>query len=61
MQNITAKELDSINEQLSLEENLVEKYKYFSTVTDDTALKNKFEQMAATHQSHFNKLYAHLQ
>lgn len=61
MPTITTKELGSINDQLSLEENLVAKFKYFASVTEDSALKNKFEQIASEHQSHFNRLYSHLQ
>ena len=60
MAQITTKELSAISDLLSVEENLIAKYKSFATQTTDTVLKEKYEQIAAQHQRHFDKLYENL-
>ena len=60
MAQITAKELSAISDLLSVEENLIAKYKTFATQTTDATLKSKYEQIAAQHQRHFDQLYANL-
>ena len=37
MPQITEKELGAISDQLAIEENLVAKYTYYATLTQDTA------------------------
>ena len=60
MAQITTKELSAISDLLSVEENLIAKYKCFAAETNDSTLKNKYEQIAARHQRHFDELYANL-
>ena len=60
MPQITEKELGAINDQLAIEENLVAKYTHYASLTQDTALKNKYEQIASEHRTHCERLYAHL-
>ena len=60
MAQITAKELSSISDLLSAEQNLIAKYKDYATQTSDSVLKNQYEQMACRHQRHFDELYMNL-
>ncbi|WP_312645226.1 spore coat protein [Hydrogenoanaerobacterium sp.] len=60
MANLTSKELSAIEDQLSVEQNLIKKYKMYSQASTDPQLKAKCEQVAAKHQDHFNKLMGHL-
>ena len=57
---ITTKELGSIEDQLHLEENLVKKFETYAGETNDTALKNRYTDLAARHQKHYDALYAQL-
>ena len=60
MAQITAKELSAISDLLSVEENLIAKYKAFANQTTDMTLKAKYEQIAQQHQQHFDQLYGNL-
>ena len=60
MAQITTKELGAIGDALAVEETLISKYRYYASVTDDATLKNKYEQIAARHQRHFDELYSHI-
>lgn len=60
MAQITTKELGAIGDALAVEETLISKYRYYASVTDDAALKNKYEQIADRHQHHFDELYSHV-
>lgn len=60
MSQITTKELASISDLLSMEQNLVAKFSDYATQTTDSALKTRFEGLAQTHQKHFDQLYANL-
>ena len=60
MAQITEKELTAIGDLLSMEENLVAKYRAYATQTTDSALKNEYEQIAQRHQRHYDELFAHL-
>ena len=60
MAQITAKELTALSDLLSIEENLVAKYKNYATQATDVTLKNQYEQLAQRHQRHFDELYANL-
>ncbi len=57
---ITNKELSGLSDLLSLEENVVAKYKVYAAQTTDPVLKNHYEQMVQRHQRHFDELYANL-
>lgn len=60
MANLTSKELSAIEDQLSMEELLVKKYKSIASMTTDQQIKSKCEQIASKHQEHFNTLMGHL-
>lgn len=60
MAQITTKELASISDLLSMEQNLSAKFSGYAEQTTDPALKAKFESLAQTHQKHFDELYANL-
>ncbi|MBQ9784073.1 MAG: spore coat protein [Clostridia bacterium] len=60
MAQITCKELSALSDLLTMEENMVAKCKHYASMTNDTALKNRCEQMAQRHQRHFDELYANL-
>ena len=60
MTQISAKELSAISDLLSVEENLVAKYKCCAAETSDQTLKNRYEQMAQRHQRHFDELFSNL-
>lgn len=60
MPNLSAKELTAIDDQLTLEQNLVKKYKMYAVSTSDPQIKTKCEQIAAKHQNHYDRLLGHL-
>ena len=60
MAQITAKELSAISDLLTVEQNLVAKYRAYATQTTDSNMKNRYEQIAQKHQRHFDELYANL-
>ncbi|MBQ7380875.1 MAG: hypothetical protein IJW69_02195 [Clostridia bacterium] len=60
MSQITAKELGAIGDALSIEENLIAKYRFYACTTEDNSLKNKYEQIAESHQRHYDELFSHL-
>ena len=60
MAQITEKELSAISDLLTIEQNLVQKYKSYASATTDSTLKNQYEQIAARHQRHYDELYANL-
>lgn len=60
MAQITQKELSSLSDLLAAEQLIVNKYQSYACQTNDTALKNKYEQMAQKHRGHFETLYAQL-
>jgi len=60
MAQITTKELASLSDLLSIEQNMAAKFAGYAVQTTDPALKSKFENLAQTHQKHFDELYANL-
>ncbi|MBQ8439876.1 MAG: hypothetical protein IJX19_04380 [Clostridia bacterium] len=60
MAQITCKELSALSDLLTIEQNLVAKYKACACQTTDSAMKNQYEQIAQRHQRHFDELYANL-
>ena len=60
MAQITTKELGSISDALAVEQTLIGKYNYYSSIATDDALKTKYEQLANRHQHHFDELYSHI-
>lgn len=57
---MTLKELDALESQLTCEQTLVKKFVSLATSCTDPQLKAKFQQIAARHQDHFNRLLKHL-
>ena len=60
MANLTSKELSALEDQLSVEQNLVKKYKLYSQQCTDPQIRTKCEEIASKHQSHFSRLLSHL-
>ena len=60
MPNLTAKELSSLEDQLSAEQLLVKKYKSYAVLSSDPQLKTQYEQIAGQHQNHSDRLLAFL-
>ena len=60
MATLSAKELSAIEDQLSLEQTMIKKYKMYSQACTDPQLKTKCEQIAAKHQNHFCRLMGQL-
>lgn len=60
MANLTTKELSAIQDQLGIEENLIKKYKMYAESSQDMVIKQKCEDIANKHQTHFNTLMGHL-
>ena len=60
MAQITAKELGSLSDLLSVEENLAAKYKNYASVASDEELQAKYKEISETHMKHYDALLAHL-
>ena len=60
MAQITTKELGAISDALAVEQTLVGKYNYYSSIATDDTLKTKYEQLSNRHQHHFDVLYSHI-
>ena len=58
MPNLTARELTSLEDQLSAEQLLVKKFKAYAALSADPQLKTQYAQIAGQHQSHFDRLLA---
>lgn len=59
-QNLSEKELGAIEDQMSQEQILIQKYKNYAQECTDPELKTKCEQIASKHQQHFNTLLNNL-
>ena len=60
MPSLTAKELSAIGDHLAVEENIIRKYRMYASSTQDPQIKQRCEDIAQRHQSHFNTLMGHL-
>ena len=60
MAQITCKELSALSDLMSAEELMVAKYRAYAAQSNDSALKNQYEQIAQRHQRHFDELYSNL-
>ena len=60
MANLTSKELSALEDQLSVEQNLVKKYHFSAQQFTDPQIRTKCEEIASKHQSHFSRLLSHL-
>lgn len=57
---LTSKELSWIEDQLSLEQLMVKKYRMAETMGGDEVIRTKMKNAADRHQQHFDKLLGHL-
>lgn len=57
---ITEKELSWIEDQLTLEQLLIAKYRNAAQNVNDSKLQLKLNEIAAKHESHYNTLLSHL-
>ncbi|NLG53938.1 MAG: spore coat protein [Clostridiales bacterium] len=60
MANLSSKELSSLEDQLEIEKVFIKKYNTFATQCTDPVLQNKFMEIAAKHQAHYNTLIDYL-
>ncbi len=60
MANLTSKELSAIEDQLSVEQLMIQKYKLYAQSASDPQLKSKCEQISSRHQTHFDHLLSQL-
>ena len=60
MASLTSKELSAIEDQLSMEEILVKKFKMYAQNASDPQLKTQCEQIASKHQNHHTRLLQEL-
>lgn len=60
MAEITAKELGSLSDLMTAEQNLYAKYKSFAQCTSDIELREKYENIANCHKKHYDELLANL-
>ena len=56
MANLTTKELQAVEDQLSAEQLAISKNKMYAEASADAQLKSSFNSIAAKHQEHYNKL-----
>jgi len=56
MATLTSKELSIIEDQLTLEQSLICKFKHYAQTSGDSVIKNKCDEMVKRHQTHFNTL-----
>ena len=61
MNTITEKELSGIEDCLTEERILIQKYQMYASICPDAQIKQKCEQIAAKHQNHYDKLLNQLQ
>ena len=60
MPNLTEKELDAIEKQLTAEDLLIKKYKSLAVLSQEPQLKTQYEQIAGQHQPHLERLLTFL-
>ena len=58
--SLTAKELSAIEDQLSSEQLMVTKLKAYAQMCEDPQLKQKCDNMASKHQTHYDRLLSFL-
>lgn len=60
MPELTTKELSAIEDQLTMEQSLIKKYRVYAAQCQDPGLKTSMEQIVAKHQNHYDTLFRHL-
>ena len=61
MATLTSKELTALEEQMTSEQAVVNKFRMYAQTTTDTQIKSKCEEIAGKHQKHFDQLMTYLQ
>ena len=56
MAALSAKELSALEDLMTVEQNVISKYRMYAQTSSDTAIRNKCESVAGKHQQHFDKL-----
>ena len=56
MPGLTSKELTALEDQLTMEQSLIKKYKLYAQQCGDPQIRTKCEQIAAKHQNHYTRL-----
>ena len=57
---LTTKELAAIQDHLSVEDNIIRKYRMYAQTTQDPQIRQTCQDIADKHQAHFNTLMGHL-
>ena len=60
MATLSSKELTYIEDQLTMEENIISKYKMYASHASDSVIKDKCDCIASKHQHHFDTLKSQL-
>ena len=60
MPQLTSKELTALEDQLTMEQNVISKFRMYAQTSVDSEMKNKWECMATKHQKHYDTLITHL-
>jgi len=58
--NLTDKELKALEDHMGAEKLLVSKYRSYAVMTTDPQIRTQCENIAARHQSHFDRLMGYL-
>ncbi|MCL2096800.1 MAG: spore coat protein [Oscillospiraceae bacterium] len=61
MASLTSKELTAIEDQLTIEQNVISKYRMYSSGATDGEIKDKCNCIAQKHQRHYDTLISQLQ
>jgi len=61
MVSLTSKELTALEDQLTMEQNIISKYKMYSQTAVDSEIKDKCNCIADKHQRHYDTLISQLQ
>ena len=60
MPDLTSKELTALEDQLTMEQALIKKYKLYAQQCSDPQIRTKCEQIAAKHLNHYTRLLGQL-
>jgi len=61
MASLTSKELTALEEQLTMEQNVISKYKMYAQTSVDSVIRDKCQCIADKHQRHYDTLISQLQ
>lgn len=59
--SLNAKELAALEDQLGAEQTMMKKFTMYAQMTTDPQLRTQFEQNAARHRNHYDRLMGQLQ